>query len=118
MVGLPDVNVLVALVVPEREHHVPALNWLTTEGSVHGWATCAVTELGVIRVCAQLPGGAWPPQRTSDQILMLTAEGREYAFWQDAASPAAMPEVRGATTGKQITDRICSASRVGTVVVS
>ena len=118
MVGLLDVNVLVALVVPEHEHHVAALNWLASEGAVQGWATCVVTELGVIRVCAQLPGGGWPPQRTCDQILMLTAAGREHSFWPDAASPAAMPEVRGATTGKQMTDRTCSASRVGTVVVS
>ena len=91
--------------VPEHEHHVAALNWLASEGAVQGWATCVVTELGVIRVCAQLPGGGWPPQRTCDQILMLTAAGREHSFWPDAASPAAMPEVRGATTGKQITDR-------------
>ena len=105
MVGLLDVNVLVALVVPEHEHHVSAPNWFTVHRAVDGWATCAVTELGVIRVCAQLPGGPWPPERTADQILMLTAAGWEYVFWPDAASPAAMPEVRAATTGKQITDR-------------
>ena len=57
MVGLLDVNVLVALFVPEHEHHVAALNWFTTEGALRGWAMCVVSELGVIRVCAQLPGG-------------------------------------------------------------
>lgn len=105
MVGLLDVNVLVALVVPEHEHHPLAIDWFTTEATTRGWATCAVTELGVIRVCAQLPGGAWPPERTADQLLMLTAAGREYAFWADVASPAAMPEVRAATSGKQVADR-------------
>lgn len=64
-----------------------------------------MTELGVIRVCAQLRGGSWPPERTADQLLMLTADGREYAFWPDAVSPAVMPEVRTANTGKQLTDR-------------
>jgi len=59
----------------------------------------------LIRVCAQLPGGAWPPERASDQLLLLTATAREFAFWPDAAAPSAMPEVRSATTGKQITDR-------------
>lgn len=105
MVGLLDVNVLVALVVPEHEHHAAALNWYATDAVEHGWATRAVTELGVIRVCAQLPGGSWPPERTADQLLMLTAAGREYAFWPDAVSPADMPEVRRANTGKQLTDR-------------
>lgn len=105
MVGLLDVNVLVALVVPEHEHHAAALNWYATDVVEHGWATCAVTELGVIRVCAQLRGGSWPPERTADQLLMLTADGREYAFWPDAVSPAVMPEVRTANTGKQLTDR-------------
>lgn len=70
MVGLLDVNVMIALVLPEHEHHVVALTWLTTEGWANGWATCAVTELGVIRVCAQLAGGVWPPERTCDEILM------------------------------------------------
>ena len=104
MVGLLDVNVLVALLVPEHEHHAAAVEWFTT-GSHQGWATCGVTELGVIRVCAQLPGGTWPPETTADRLLLLTAASRDYEFWPDAVSPAAMPEVRSAATGKQITDR-------------
>lgn len=104
MVGLLDVNVLVALLVPEHEHHEAAMTWFA-EGSSQGWATCSVTELGVIRVCAQLPGGLWSPEKTADRLLLLTAASREYAFWPDAASPATMPEVRGAATAKQITDR-------------
>jgi toxin-antitoxin system PIN domain toxin len=102
--GLLDVNVLVALVVPEHEHHGAALTWYTSQAN-QGWATCAVTELGVIRVCAQLPGGAWPPERTADQLLLLTVDGRVHEFWPDALSPAVMPEVRMAQTGKQLTDR-------------
>ena len=105
MIGLLDVNVLVALLVPEHEHHAAAMDWFTTEAGPHGWATCAVTELGVIRVCAQLPGGVWPAETTADRLLLLTAAGREYSFWPDAVSPAAMPEVRTATAARQITDR-------------
>jgi hypothetical protein len=104
VVGLLDVNVLVALVVPEHEHHDAALTWYVGADN-EGWATCAVTELGVIRVCAQLPGGGWPPERTADQLLILTADGRAHEFWPDALSPAVMPEVRTAQTGKQLTDR-------------
>src|SRR5262245_17896980 len=70
-----------------------------------GWATCAVTELGVIRVCAQLPGKEWPTEATADRLLLLTATSRDYVFWPDAISPAIMPEVRAAGRAKQITDR-------------
>lgn len=105
MISLLDVNVLVALLLPEHEHHATAMAWFVTEGSTHGWATCAVTELGAIRVCAQLPGGSWLPEMTADRLLMLTAAGREYSWWPDALSPAILPEVRAATTAKQVTDR-------------
>ena len=103
MVGLLDVNVLVALLVPEHQHHDAAIEWFATEDQ--GWATCAVTELGVIRVCAQLPGGPWPPETIADRLLLLTAASRDYEFWPDAIPPSAIAEVRTATTAKQITDR-------------
>lgn len=105
MAFLLDVNVLVALLVPEHEHHGAAQHWFADDAATQGWATCAVTELGVIRVCAQLPGGPWPPERTADRLLLLTAASREYAWWPDAVSPVALPEVRSAGTAKQVTDR-------------
>jgi toxin-antitoxin system PIN domain toxin len=105
VVGLLDVNVLVAVLVPEHQHHNRAMEWFTTEAVDRGWATCAVTELGVIRVRAQLPGGPWPPETTADRLLLLTAAISEYEFWPDAISPATMAEVRAAITAKQITDR-------------
>jgi toxin-antitoxin system PIN domain toxin len=103
VVGLLDVNVLVALLVPEHQHHPASIEWFAAEGR-QGWATCAVTELGVIRVCAQLPGGPWAPEATADRFLLLMAAGRDHRFWTDV-SPATMPEVRTAITAKQITDR-------------
>lgn len=105
MVALLDVNVLVALLVPEHEHHAMSLDWFAREGAKSGWATCAVTELGVIRVCAQLPGGEWPPETTADRLLMLTASSREYVWWTDVVSPAVLPEVRAAGAAKHVTDR-------------
>lgn len=64
-----------------------------------------VTELGAIRVCAQLPGGAWLPETTADRLLLLTATSREYVWWPDTGSPVMLPEVRAAATAKQVTDR-------------
>jgi toxin-antitoxin system PIN domain toxin len=105
VVGLLDVNVLVALFVTDHEHHELALNWFATHAATGGWATCAVTELGVIRVCAQLSGGDWPPEITADRLLMLTASNRGYVWWADAVSPAVLPEVRSASKAKYVTDR-------------
>jgi hypothetical protein len=103
--ALLDVNVLVALLVPEHEHHALAIDWFSTEAAAGGWATCAVTELGVIRVCAQLPGGPLTPEATADRLVMLTISNREYVWWADTVSPAVLPEVRSATTAKHVTDR-------------
>jgi toxin-antitoxin system PIN domain toxin len=100
---LLDVNVLVALLVPEHQHHAIAVNWFAT-AATGGWATCTVTELGVIRVCAQLPRTKWSPEATADRLLMMIVTNREYVWWP-SVSPAVLPEVRSAETGKQVTDR-------------
>jgi hypothetical protein len=46
----------------------------------------AVTELGVIRVRAQLPGGAWPAEVTADRLLLLSATGKSpigtFSVWR------------------------------------
>ena len=104
MAALLDVNVLVALLVPEHQHHTIAVNWFASEAA-SGWATCTVTELGVIRVCAQLPGTRWAPEATADRLLMMIVTNREYVWWPTTVSPAVLPEVRSAETGKQVTDR-------------
>jgi uncharacterized protein len=105
VVGLLDVNVLVALLVPEHQHHTLALTWFSSEAATGGWATYAVTELGVIRVCAPLPGGTWPPEATGDRLLLLTRSNRDYVWWADTVSPAVLSEVRSAASAKQVTDR-------------
>src|SRR5215831_6886189 len=81
------------------------MDWFTTHAIEQGWATCAITELGVIRVCAQLPGGAWLPDTTAGALLVLTASSPGYVWWPDVTSPVLLQEVRSASTGKQVTDR-------------
>jgi toxin-antitoxin system PIN domain toxin len=48
-VALPDVNVLVALVDPGHIHHDAAHAWLASLGD-REWATCPITENGLVRV--------------------------------------------------------------------
>ena len=49
--ALLDVNVLVALFDPDHVHHDLAHDWFADHRS-RGWATCPITENGVIRVLA------------------------------------------------------------------
>ena len=104
MAGLLDVNVLVALLVPTHEHHALARQWVVSRGASE-WATCPLTELGVIRVCAQLPIGSRPPRATADALLQLRVSSPGHLFWPDAVSPAIMIELRQAETARQVTDR-------------
>lgn len=105
MAGLLDVNVLVALLVTTHEHHILARQWVTSRGASEGWATCPLTELGVIRVCAQLPIGSRKPRATADALLQIRVSSPGHIFWPDAVSPAIMFELRQAETARQVTDR-------------
>jgi uncharacterized protein len=49
LVGLLDVNALVALAWDSHVHHVPMREWFLANASA-GWATCPVTESGFVRV--------------------------------------------------------------------
>jgi toxin-antitoxin system PIN domain toxin len=58
-VALLDVNVLVALFQPEHVHHDLAHDWFA-EHRQDGWATCPITEAGLVRLLANPrfhPGG-------------------------------------------------------------
>ncbi len=51
MIYLLDVNVLVALFDPRHPFNVAARAWTDDAlGTEHGWATCAITENGFLRV--------------------------------------------------------------------
>ena len=52
--ALLDVNVLIALLDADHLHHARAAAWLT-ENIKSGWASCAVTQNGCVRIMSQ-PG--------------------------------------------------------------
>lgn len=83
---LLDVNVLIALVDPAHSLHEPAHIWFAAHGQ-HGWATCAVTENGLLRIVgntryANSPGS---PAAVMPVLASLTAQPG-HVFWSDDVS--------------------------------
>ena len=80
MRALLDVNALVAVLDEEHVHHAEILGWLTrAENLPHGFATCAVTQLGLIRVMSSK--GYYRPVPTHEaaaQLEQITRKGHRY----------------------------------------
>ncbi|MEP7352122.1 MAG: VapC toxin family PIN domain ribonuclease, partial [Acidobacteriota bacterium] len=53
-VALLDVNVLIALLWPDHVHRTPAREWFLPNRHA-GWATCAITESGFVRISRLCP---------------------------------------------------------------
>lgn len=90
-VGLLDVNVLIALLVTSHIHHSTAERWLHSQGTVNGWATCPVTELSTVRVCALTPEYRVTPAITALLIRQLRRRAPKHRWWTE--SPSDLPEV-------------------------
>jgi len=52
-VALLDVNVLIALMDPLHVHHELCHHWFAARGTTP-WASCAITQNGVLRILAIL----------------------------------------------------------------
>jgi predicted nucleic acid-binding protein len=68
--ALLDINVLVALLDQGHVLHQAATGWLAREQE-HGWATCPITENGVVRIMAQ---PAYPNSQPAAQVASRLAE--------------------------------------------
>ncbi len=82
-VALLDVNVLVALFDPDHVHHEAAHAWFALNRGV-GWATCPLTENGVVRVLSNPAYGAEPerPGALVARLRSFCASGG-HVFWPD-----------------------------------
>jgi uncharacterized protein len=87
-VALLDVNVLVALFDPDHVHHDLAHDWFAGQRA-HGWATCPVTENGLVRVLSNPAYGhdALRPEPVMKRLRRFLASGH-HAFWHDTVSLA------------------------------
>jgi toxin-antitoxin system PIN domain toxin len=85
-VALLDVNVLVALFDPDHIHHEPAHGWFA-QHSASGWATCPLTENGLVRVLAHPAYSpvAERPALVLDRLRAFCGSGG-HEFWPDDVS--------------------------------
>ena len=84
--ALLDTNVLLALTWPNHQHHSQAHVWFSAHAK-RGWATCASTQLGFIRLSANpaYTTNAVSPQEAATLLRQWTRL-RGHHFW---SSPAA-----------------------------
>lgn len=73
--ALLDVNVLIALLDADHLHHARAAAWLA-ENIAAGWASCAITQNGCVRIMSQ-PGypNALATARVAQRLREATATG-------------------------------------------
>ncbi len=85
MTFLLDVNVLVALIDPTHVSHDLAHNWFAAASG--GWATCPITENGVLRIVShpRYPNTPGSPAVVAGVLLRLRRRSG-HSFWPDDIS--------------------------------
>src|SRR5882757_6185856 len=123
MAALLDVNALIALVDFGHVGHKAMQKWFSKHHK-SGWATCPLTENGMVRVLSQpaYPSG----QRTPAEVIQVlnslkAAFATSHKFWPDDLSIADDSTFASALIGgsRQITDVYLlglAAKRKGTMV--
>jgi toxin-antitoxin system PIN domain toxin len=106
MTFLLDVNVLIALIDPVHVQHDAAHAWFAAHGQ-RSWATCPLTENGVLRIVgnARYPNSPGTPAAVAPLMAGLRSLPG-HVFWTDDISlldPEKFDTARLLTTG-QVTD--------------
>ena len=87
MRALLDVNVVIALLDPDHAFHERAHDWWTAQIKL-GWASCPVTENGVVRIMSN-PGYSQKTRFAPGDLisrLQKFAEQTNHEFWPDDIS--------------------------------
>ena len=99
---LLDVSALLSLGVFDHEFHDRTVNFMTN-GSVTEVATCAITELGFVRVLAQAPQYGLSVSQGRDLLRRLKNAGvLKFTFIVDDQDVTRLPS--WVKTAKQVTD--------------
>ena len=106
MTFLLDVNVLIALIDPAHVGHEAAHHWFDAEGRA-AWATCPITENGVIRVVGnpKYPNTPGSPAVVAQIVTQLRALPG-HVFWPNDISLVDADHVNAGEvlTSAQVTD--------------
>jgi len=109
--ALLDINVLLALAWPNHQHHAAAHKWFE-KSAQKGWATCALTQLGFIRLSSN---PAFTPEfvtpREAAELLEAFTKDKYHRFWH---SPVASSQsFAHALNHQQVNDAwLVSAARI------
>jgi toxin-antitoxin system PIN domain toxin len=108
MAALFDVNALIALVDRDHVGHDPMHRWFAAHAN-KGWATCSITENGLVRVLSQpaYPSGQRPPAEVIQVLRALkTAYRQVHEFWADdvSLSDESLFDTAHITGSRQVTD--------------
>ena len=79
MTYLLDVNVLVALGFQQHEFHDRVAHWIK-KTSLQRFATCAITELGFVRILVQAP--SYGLTVTEARVLLSQLKASDYLRWE------------------------------------
>jgi predicted nucleic acid-binding protein len=104
MIFLLDVNALLALGIQEHEFHARTAKWVKrTTASETAFATCAITELGFLRVLLQASyAGATVAQGQKLLELLKSSRQLRFQFLVDDLDASWLPQ--WVKWPKQITD--------------
>ncbi len=103
--ALLDINVLLALLDSDHVDHRRAREWLESEIG-HGWASCAITQIGFVRILSQ-PHYPSPVSTSGALDLLARATHTEHhEFWPCSVSLTGEHTVDGTRIHgpRQVTD--------------
>jgi toxin-antitoxin system PIN domain toxin len=103
---LLDVNVLIALIDPAHISHDSAHHWFESVGKA-SWATCPITENGVIRIVGHASYPNTPGSTADVAAIMAKMCGLPgHMFWPDSLSltDAVHVDASQVLTSGQVTD--------------
>ena len=102
MIYLADVNVLLALAWPQHAHHARTRAWWSALVRDDALATCAITELGFVRISLQVPVAATDIEGAKRALAQLRAAKPGHIFLPDALGADGLPA--WVKTAKHTTD--------------
>ena len=101
---LLDVNVLIARADSSHPHHAAAAAWIAAH-AVSGWATCPITENGMLRILGQpsYPGGPGRPEGALLGFRSILAIPGHHFLPDDISLATSFGSLQGISSG-QLTD--------------